>query len=271
MLRFLFIILVLMATLIWWYSPGNKEDFSITFLDVGQGDSILFRFPGGETLLIDGGPGIDADWLLQDYVSRYFCHINVLLLTHPDADHISGLVRLLDHCTTNLVLHNPSSKDSNIYDRWLVNVTKFHGEEIYEGGKFSMSGVDFYVIWPPENLEDENHNNHSISLLVDYGEFEGLLLGDLENVWHTSILSNLRDLDQVIDRPIELMKAAHHGARNGLEEELVSWVDPEVFVISVGRDNSYGHPAPEVLEFLEGLGSRIYRTDRDGTVEISVR
>ena len=247
------------------------DPLKIIFLDVGQGDSILFILPNGNTLLIDGGPDTQTDWLLQNYISPYFCRVNMVLLTHPDADHSSGLVRVAEHCYIDIIFQDFVPSDTFIYKKWLEISSKFKSVELYAGSHFSVSNVNFYVVWPPENLEAKDTNSHSLSLFVDFGTFEALFTGDLESEMQPELQKNLESLSGLIDRPFELFKAPHHGAANGLNRDLVSWLKPEVFVVSVGAKNTYGHPNQEVLDFLEELGAKVFRNDKDGTVEISVR
>jgi len=250
---------------------NQTNPLKIIFLDVGQGDSILFILPNGNTLLIDGGPDTQTDWLLQNYISPYFCRVNMVLLTHPQADHLAGLQRVAEHCHIDMIFQNLVSYDSFMYKNWLSTSKKFHNLKLFAGSSFSVSNVDFYTVWPPESLEDKNVNNHSLSLFVDFGTFEALFTGDLEGEMQPELQKNLESLSGLIDRPFELFKAPHHGAANGLNRDLVSWLKPEVFVVSVGAKNTYGHPNQEVLDFLEELGAKVFRTDKDGTVEISVR
>ncbi len=245
------------------FLDSSKElGFLVQVLDVGQGDAILVTTANNHTILIDGGAGFEVD----SYLPFPECHLDVVVLTHPHSDHLEGLYRVLQRCSVDVVLFNDISYESSLYTSWQELMKNFVVRTASVEDRFSMDGVDFYVLWPPQGDLSrflDNVNNVSIVLFMDYGKFEAVFTGDAEK----EVLDRV-DISPVwglIDGNFDLYKVPHHGARNALSTRFIQMLDPANFVISVGKDNHFGHPHSEVLEFLSGR--RIYRTDLDGTVK----
>ena len=294
--QIIFYTIALFIKILLFYNQSRGNYLEIAFLDVGQGDSILITTPSKKRVLIDGGAGFTADRILDSYFPLNNCHIDVLALTHPHADHIEGLNRVLDHCKVDYIVFNPVKYDSYLYDNWLSKVS-----ELGDSGKskvisridsetLKIDGITFHCVWPTaEALERgfSNINNASLTIFLDYGDFEAFLSGDAE----TGVLEIIKErLNEgafwFIDYPLEVYKASHHGAKNGLVKGLWTKLNPDVTVISVGEDNKFGHPSSDVMDFfatqkytdlsgLEKLRSLfvtkkglVKRTDVDGTVKI---
>jgi competence protein ComEC len=251
---------------------NNERYLSVKVFDVGQGDSILITTPNKKRILIDGGPNYEIDAYLQEEMPFEPCHLEMVVLTHPHSDHMRGLNRVLQRCSVEVVLFNDIEYSSLLYDEWrelLISsdIQQVRGAVV--GDQVMVDGVIFSVLWPTAKYLSSSYanvNNTSIVLFMDFGEYEGLFLGDAE----TDSLSRI-DIAQImpyIDGDFELLKASHHGAINGLYEPLLSKLMPKTVAIGVGAGNKYGHPHHQTIKFFESIGSKIYRTDLDSTVEI---
>ncbi|MBD3365737.1 MBL fold metallo-hydrolase [candidate division WWE3 bacterium] len=272
------------------FNNSRGQYLELAFLDVGQGDAILITTPQKKHILIDGGEGYSVGQALDAYFPLNNCKLEVMVLTHPHADHLEGLLRTLEHCRVERVIFNAVSYDSGLYDAWLAFTEGLFSsqdlvvESLVSGEAFQVDGVTFYALWPyqkdiPNGFS--NLNNSSLVLLLDYGDFEALLTGDAEVEALSEIYSDfaidkgfsggvpaLSKPQQILQKPLEVYKASHHGSKNGLYKSLWKSLDPEVTVISVGKENDFGHPSPEVLEFFESEKAVVKRTDVAGTVKI---
>ena len=294
--QIIFYIIALSIRILLFYNQSRGNYLEIAFLDVGQGDSVLITTPLKKRVLIDGGEGFTADRLLDSYFPLNNCHLDVLALTHPHADHIEGLNRVLDHCKVDFIIFNPVEYDSYLYDNWLSKVSELENSgkskvfNCVDGDVIKIDGITFHCIWPtPEALEKgfSNINNASLTVFLDYGDFEAFLSGDAE----TGVLEIIKKRLNggafwFIDYPLEVYKASHHGAENGFVKGLWIKLNPGVTVVSVGEDNKFGHPSQDVIDFFTAkkctdfFGSDklcnlpaakkglVKRTDMDGTVKI---
>jgi competence protein ComEC len=258
-------------------SDGNLE---LTVLDVGQGDSLFVVTPHGKTMLIDGGgsfggfpgheehngpdPGEDA---VSPYLwSRGFQRLDVVALTHAHQDHIGGLTAILENFRVGKLLIGREVESAA-----LANLEKLAREKkiamVHEirGNAFSWDGVETQFLWPeiaPEEVGPSPKNNDSLVLRLKFGDRTVMLPGDAEKQAEKEILEENNETILGAD----VLKVGHHGSKNSTTPEFLAAAHPRVAVISVGEDNSYGHPNPELLERLESAGLRILRTDRDGAV-----
>ncbi|HEY4668251.1 MAG TPA: ComEC/Rec2 family competence protein, partial [Tepidiformaceae bacterium] len=235
--------------------PGQLD---VTLLDVGQGDAILVRTPAGRTVLVDGGPsGIGLARELGAVLPHWQRRIDVVLLTHPDEDHLAGLPHMLERLRTGAVADPGVTGTTTAYEIYALRSGA--RQTLAAGASFELDGVTFDVLWPPEGYESEQTNNHSLVLRITYGETVILLTGDIE-------ASAQRQLLRTADVRADILQVPHHGSKNSAVEFL-SAVEAEVAVISVGEGNRYGHPAPEILD---ALGDTVtLRTDLDGRVSIT--
>lgn len=238
---------------------------TIAFLDVGQGDAIMIAW-GSRQILIDGGS--DKNVLLEE-VGRIMPFwdrtIEIVIATHPDADHIDGLIGIIEHYNVLQFWHSSTSKDSSIEERLLslvradqdiVEVLPIAGEKIFLNDFLYVEIVYPYV----RNGDDNNGdvNDTSIALVVHAGIHTFYLGGDLS----TAIEDRLP-----LKGPITVMKAGHHGSRESTSRTFLSAMQPQDVVISVGAQNGYGHPHQETLERITESGAMLLRTDHSGRIE----
>ena len=251
----------------------------VAFLDVGQGDGVLITTPRKERILIDGGSDYSADFQLSEYFPLNNCRLDAVVLTHPHADHVGGLNRILDHCKVESAFYNSVDYESGLYETWerKLKDKNIPTKGLVAGEKFRYGNVAFYSVWPTAKKVEKgfkNINNASIVLLMDYGDFEAFLTGDaevevLEYLYENWEFVSLRGLrGSKINGKLEVYKASHHGAENGMHEKLWRKLNPAVSVISVGEGNKFGHPGESVLEFFASEDALVRRTDIEGTVKI---
>ncbi|MBI2064125.1 MAG: MBL fold metallo-hydrolase, partial [Candidatus Yanofskybacteria bacterium] len=249
-------------------AAGQKDGLlKIYFLDVGQGDSIFIEAPNGNQVLVDGGPDNSVLSELGKVMSFYDRDIDIVILTHSDADHITGLIEILDRYDVKNVVYSDIIRKSALYNAW-QDVVAEEGANIIDpiAGKTINLGNDIIltIIYPGESLAGktmEKTNNNSVITMLKYGETEVLLTGDIEKQTERSVVLNGMSVDA------DILKVAHHGSKTSTIEEFLTAVSPEVAIIQVGK-NRYGHPTREVLDRLEKSGIKYYRNDLDGTIKI---
>jgi competence protein ComEC len=245
----------------------------VSVLDVGQGDAILVEGGAGGRLLVDGGP--DPDRLLvalDERLPPWDRRIDVVILTHPHEDHVAGLVGLLARYRVGRVFEPGMHGPGPGFTAWRAALAKV-GRPIgtlAAGDQLRIDAIRLRVLWPVRGkvpLEPADGgtaiNNVSIVLLGEVAGRRFLLAGDVEQDIDPSLIAEgLPHLD--------LLKVAHHGSKTASTDAFLEAVRPSVTVVSAGTGNPYGHPAPSTIARLEATGAKVYRTDRNGSVEVSL-
>ena len=246
------------------------DNLHISFLDVGQGVAILIQ-KGNQQVLVDGGPSPQAISLeLGKRLPFWDRTIDLLILTHPSADHVSGLVEVLHRYQVKQALYPDLDFQSNIYNEWLSLIQQQDikytlaqaGQQIDLG-----EGVVIEVLNPPMALLTDTQSdidNNGLVLRVSIGEVSFLLTADAMWEAEFELITRRANLTSTV------LKVGHHGSNTSTSPEFLAVVDPQLAVISVGADNTFGHPTPEVMDrLIEKVGSEenIYRTDEQGTIE----
>jgi competence protein ComEC len=256
-------VLLILAFFFWRSLPDGR--LHVVFLDVGQGDAIFIQTPSGKQALIDGGP---SDTALLSQLGRrmpfWDRSIDLVLLTHPESDHVTGLIAVLERYQVDTVVFREMAMDSATYDRWLEAVAE-EGAAVYQGEaglRLTLDqGLEMVVLHPGVGVWEEANNNSVVTRLT-YGQVSVLLTGDIE----AEVEAQLVGAQRVAPLRSTVLKAAHHGSCSSTTQAFLDAVDPEIAVISVGADNRFGHPCEEVLERLGDLPT--YRTDERGAVEV---
>jgi len=245
------------------------DNLHVSFLDVGQGDAILIQ-QGNQQILVDGGPSPQAIGLgLGKKMPFWDRTIELIVLTHPSNDHVTGLVEVLNRYKVEQVLYPDLDFKSDIYDEWLrllhdknINYT------IARAGQRINLGEEVII----EVLNPQNHplinthsdvDNNGVLLHVSMRNVSFLLTADIMWEAELELIAHRADLSSTV------LKVGHHGSDTSTTSEFLSVVNPELAVISVGADNKFSHPSPEVMERLQQEldAGNIYRTDEHGTVE----
>ena len=218
----------------------SKTSFQIDFLDVGQGDASLVQCDG-HYMLIDGGEAKKSDLIYAYLKQRSIKNLDVMVATHSDADHIGGLSGALNYATVGAAYSSITESDTKAFQSFVKYLSK-QGKTIIvpkAGDTFSLGSAQVTILGPTKASKDDNNN--SIVLRVVYGSTSFLFAGDAETDEEQAILSSKRTLASTV------LKVAHHGSKSSTGDKFLRSVSPKYAVISVGKDNSYGHPAEETL------------------------
>lgn len=236
--------------------PGNLQ---VHYIDVGQGDATLISCDGHH-MLIDAG-GNDKGTYVQDYLQKQGIeHLDYVIGTHPDEDHIGGLDVILYKFDTDLVMMPDYEKNTRTYDD-VIQTVKNRAQKIAvpkTGQSYELGNAVFTVVAPNKIYEDGNNN--SIVLLLQNGRNRFLFTGDAEAESEKDILTAGWDISA------DVYKVGHHGSAGSSSETFLEAVGASYGVISVGSENSYGHPNDETLQRLRDNGVQIFRTDEHGTI-----
>ena len=238
----------------------------VYLLDVGQGDAIFIEAPNGNQVLIDGGPDNKVIQELAKVMPFYDREIDMVVATHPHADHIAGLISVLERYDVKNIMQAEEDYNSPVVSAWQDSVKNEKANEIEAiAGKIIElgNGVALKIIYPKKSLEGQtvkNPNNSSVVLMLDYKETEILLVGDIESKVEKELLNDDIDAD--------ILKVGHHGSKTSTTAGFLEKVSPQIAFIQVGSKNKFGHPSPEVIQRLENFGIKYYRTDIDGHVEV---
>jgi competence protein ComEC len=239
-----------------WHQPAGLR---VTFLDVGQGDSVLLETPSARVLVDQGPPEADVAGQLARMGVR---SLSALVLTHPQRDHVGGAADVIRQVRVGTVLDpglaatGPDREEAVAAAR----ERRVPVREVRSGSEFRAGGLVLRVLWPPDaGLPSEDPNLNAVVLVASFGEIDVFLPADAES----DVTSHLSK------QAVEVMKVAHHGSADpGLDDEL-RVLRPRIAVISAGRNNDYGHPRPETLAALSGVSElALYRTDTDGRVVV---
>lgn len=242
---------------------------TVTFIDVGQGDSIFIKSRSGISVLVDGGSGYTLDSFLGQFYPFEMCPTDILVLTHPHKDHLEGLLRLLYRCKDSQVYYNPINYPSNLYSDFVSVSSSYRVDTLVKEDVLIVDNLTFYAIWPPVEMPYfSNVNDTSITLLLDVQNYEALFTGDLGSKFFSNL--SLRAISGLTDGKFDLVKISHHGAKNGLNETFYNMLLPKECVISVG-ENKYGHPSVDLLSFLQGLSCNVRRTDLENTITVPIQ
>ena len=246
-------------------TPSTATGFlQVTFLDVGQGDAAWLKTPDGWDILIDGGEKAEGPGLVSYLQSHGVTDIEVLVLSHPHADHVGGLIAILQNMEVDEALTNCQSYDSAIYQEFqqLLLDKGIPTTCVRDGHNFTWGGVSAAAVNPPEPLISDV-NNDSVVLRISYSTIDFLFTGDIESGAESAILERAPPVEA------EVLKVAHHGSGSSSTALFLAQVNPEIAVISVGTSNPYGHPDSETLARLRDAGATIYRTDLHGTIVVT--
>ena len=259
--------------------PDGK--LHIIFCNVGQGDAAYIRLPDGRDMLVDGGPNERVLDCLGKSMPFWDRSLDLVVLTHPQKDHLQGLLSVLARYQIGYLVRSNVSNTSEGYQQFVSRIKAHHIHErfVTSGELITVGDVRLSVLWPTKaqiadmgspaviqgtsvlGISDET-NTGSLVFWLRFGSFDALFPGDAD----VHVESRYADFT-LADSTVELLKVPHHGSKYSMTKEYIDKLNPKISVISVGK-NTYGHPANETLTMLANKMSRVLRTDQDGDIEI---
>ena len=284
----LLIFLLFTATAVSFVFFWPDDKVHLIACDVGQGDGILIT-KGFTQILIDGGPNDRVLGCLARNMPFWDRTIELIINTHQDKDHIYGLNSVIQRYSLKYLVINSTAVESKLFADFHQQVRE-RKIKVYtpaRGEKIKINGIRFTFLWPEEKqgelafwrrpLPEKNSvlgastytdkaNDSSIVALMEYGDFDALLTGDVPAGGEAGIVDYCRMND--CGGPLEVLKVAHHGSKTSTSQTLVDFFEPKIAIISVG-ENSWGHPTEEVLGRLKSAGSKILQTKQLGDVKIT--
>lgn len=256
-----------------WYAVFYFEDsrsVAVTFFDVGQGDAIFIELPDRNQILIDGGPGKTILSKLGRAMPFWDRSIDLLVLTHPHADHLDGLLEVLGRYRVGMVLESGVSHSIPEYQEWRTVLNEKNIPVVFARAGHIVragSGISLRTLAPFDNESGKtkkNMHDANVVLRMVHGKNSFLFTGDAEKMEeYRMILEHASELDT------DVLKVGHHGSKTSSTEEFLRAVSPRFAVIQVGKKNRYGHPAQEVIDRLITSGAKIFRNDLDGDIRFS--
>lgn len=249
----------------------NSGKLRLIACNIGQGDGMLIVTPVGKQIIVDGGPGNKIIDCLSGHMPFWDRKIEMILLTHPQKDHMEGFVDVLKKYEVEMVVTTGLAQESDTFRAFQEGVSIENSQnynakagdrlilDSYKGKTLSLNilwpSVQMLESWkvnPPSDLNDS-----SIVTRLEYGDFCAYLTGDIPK----------ETLETLIDKQCQVLKIAHHGSKTGTNQAILDSIDPQVAIIQVGK-NSYGHPHGEILNLLRSKGVKTLRNDTEGIIEI---
>ncbi len=242
----------------------SNSDVSVHFVDVGQGDCTVIMSKDG-VILIDSGEEDKAQTVIN-YLNKLGVEkLDYCIVTHPHSDHMGSMAKVLDEFKADKLIM-PELTDINmpttkIFEKFLLSAEENADEVIpaEAGYTYSLGEIEMSILGPCE--QDEDINNMSVVTKIEYGSSSFLITGDCSFSEEEDIMDNYYN-----ELSCDVLKVGHHGSSGSTSVDWLEAVEPKYSVISVGKDNSYGHPTKRVLEDIEDFGSIIYTTENEGTI-----
>lgn len=242
-------------------NAASKDKLIVHFLDVGQADSIFIELPNKETMLIDAGNNADDKFVVNYIKNLSYNKINYVVGTHPHEDHIGGLDTVINTFDIGNIYMPKVEHTTKTFEDVLLAV-KNKNLKIKTGkvGVNIVNNGDLKIdIIAPVNDKYEDLNNYSAVVKITYKDNSFLFMGDAEKLSEDELTADVK---------ADVIKIGHHGSYTSTSEEFLKRVSPTYAVISVGKDNDYGHPHKETIDLLNNSNVKVYRTDIAGTIVI---
>lgn len=261
------------VALLAWYAVFTSlpaDHMAFYSLDIGQGDATLIETPRHHRILIDGGPDQSVLSQLGAVMPFYDKTIDLMVLTHPQEDHMFGLIPVLQRYRVGAVLMTGVNYNTTTYAEFKKTIADRHVPVFQaRAGQHVQfdDGVALDVLYPFDNLAGTDFpgdvNDTSVVSLITYGKEKFLVMGDAGMLEETNLINSPEDMD------IDVLKVSHHGSRSSTSALFLEKTSPSIAAISVGAHNKYGHPTKETLDRLSAIaGIAIFRTDRNGRIEV---
>lgn len=266
--KILLILLILVGVTTFVLPPiiAADQEMAVIFLDVGQGDATLLKLPGRRLVLIDGGPNNLVLKRLGENLPFYRRKIDLILISHWHDDHVIGLIEVMKRYQVKQLLYIEGAPKSELTDYLLAQARRENVNIIALQNKATLkySPDCFLNLLNPLSLGVKNNDNNSLVAKLDCRRQEFLFSGDNESAVEKKLLAINYDVRA------DVFKASHHGSKTSNTAEFLQAIQPRLIVISVGVDNKFNHPAPEVLKNIENLGIKVKRTDKNSSVIIRI-
>jgi len=259
-----------------WLSPENtagttqsasvtpsEDTLRVSYIDVGQGDSILIQYPNGKVMLIDAAKKKDVGAVVDYLNSRNIKTIDYLIATHPHEDHIGGMETVIDTFNIGKVYMPRKEHDTKTFLNMLEAIERKNLKISTAKAGVEIDGTGdcrTYIISPAGN-DYEEINDYSAVVRIEYGGTSFLFMGDAEELIEKEIMAALPQ-----ELSADVLKVGHHGSNTSSSEAFLKAAAPAYAVVSVGKDNEYGHPTKKILKRFGDLNIKLYRTDNDGNV-----
>jgi len=258
---------VILDVLVWTHVFKNQiiEKSSVHFLNVGQGDATLVTLAGDVHILTDAGPGKKILKELEGVLPKRTSYLDLIIITHPEFDHYNGLYSVLDHYTVGAIALNGRNNDDS--DLWNALLKKIYSKNIpiillQEKDIIRYGTARLTILLPTEILiHSAQLNDTGIVSYLTTEEFRILLTADIGTNIERYVVDNY-------EIPVDILKVGHHGSKYSTGNELLKKIQPKIGVISIGKNNRYGHPTQEVLDRLSHEGVTVFRTDHNGRISI---
>ncbi len=264
----LVVCVAILATLGYNFLQPASTALNLTFLDVGQGDAALATTPNGQNILIDGGPNDSIVAKLDKNIAFYDHRIDSVIVSHPHADHVTGLIAVAKKYQIGNVYMSGVVHTAPEYTAFLEELkTSNIAVRIVKAGDSLDFGdgikLDFlFPLTKKENQKVDNLNNNSVVARLSWGRSSALFIGDLESEGQDELLASKQNLKS------DILKVSHHGSKDSMNQAFLTAVSPRYAVISVGKDNQFGHPSKDALSLLSKV--IMYRTDYDSDVRFEL-
>lgn len=256
-------ITVLLTTLQTTTYAQEQAEMNVHFIDVGQGDSILIQTPSNKNILIDGGPPEAGKKVVSYLKDHNINNIDLLIATHPDIDHIGGLLHVMQKIKVNQLIDSGKFYTTRTYTKYINQIhqqkipmiTVKQNERIHIDPLLHIQVLNAYE-------RKKNNNQSSIVLKVQFNDISFLFMSDVENKQEKKMIEKY-------DLQADFVKIAHHGSRTSSSLPFLQAVNPEVALITYSKENDYGHPVSQVIKNLDRLNTMIYSTAVYGDIMIS--
>lgn len=275
-LPYFLIIAIFIVAIGVWYKAYSKEDqnnyLKVVFLDIGQGDAIYVEAPNGKQMLIDAGSGPIILPQLAKVMPWGDRSIDMIVVTNPDKDHMGGFIDVLDNYEVGHVLEPGTNKNTLIYKKFEQSITNHNIKKdiARRGMKINLDlhkNIYFDILFPDRDVSNWSANDGSIVGKLVYGSQSFMLMGDATK--YTELLIKQNENSDKLHASV--LKLGHHGSRTSSSELWLEQVQPEIAIISAGKNNSYGHPNKDILDRLKSFnipylgtyqnGNLMFRTD----------
>ncbi len=243
---------------------------------MGQGDSTFIVTPQNHQILIDGGPDSTVVGKIAKQIPFWDRSIDLAILSHPEKDHMSGLIEILKRYKVDYILWSGVKMNSSEYLEWLKVLVAQKNKRAkiitaFAGQNIKVGDLKIKILSPSENLFAQDFsksaNETSVVAKLNYGKNSFLFVGDIDSVEEKKLVekSQLANSHELVNLKSDVLKVAHHGSKYSSSDIFLKEVNPKFAVIEVGK-NSYGHPTQETLSRLQNIGAKIFRTDQSGDI-----